>query len=722
MPSAPRQFPDALPREHPLDSLFHPSSVAVVGASDREGSVGRGLAENVLGGYAGTVHLVTPSRRTVLGHPAYPSLKALPGPVDLAVVCVLRDAVETVLEEGAGHGIKNYIVTAAGFGELDEAGSEAQDRMAALAAKHGLNIVGPNTVGLISRHLGLNATFASWSRRPSVPGGLAIVAQSGGFGSILHDLAVEAGLGIGYFVGSGNEMNLTVADYLSFAVSNHRVSMVWVYLEQAQDGRKLLDQIRALRDRGAPVLIVIGGRGQSGQRASLSHTGAVAGDTLVTSQLLRRAGAIVCDSAEEVLDIGVVLQAGPAPLGRRLAVMAHSGGIGVNAADLASENGLAVPGLSEALARQLDDILPPFVNANNPIDPTPAVTRDVGKLTQLLETVGRSHEFDALIVCGALGNSASVAFARIVAGALPLRDLPVYVGWSSPSPDVASLFGERGVPFFGDISRLFRALRGATTGVADTAALAISERAVSAGPAQESRSVGQDPSRAHQLAAVPEDIATSWLSDAGVVTVPSGVALSVDEAIELARKVGLPCVMKSVSPDVPHRSKVGAISLGVATVGEVAREYKRIRAVAQTLGASAPGRVLVQALITGSGPVEALVGVRLDSRFGPVLSVGMGGSLVEHFRDVQTALVPVDYDTAYNLVEDTAVLSRAVSPEFHRALAETVVRVSSAFAGWHDDQHVIEMDINPVVYSAAAGAALALDVLAICDTNRGGSR
>ena len=696
---------------HALEALFYPRAVAVVGASDRAGSVGRSLSENLLAGFKGPIYLVTPSRPEVLGRITYPSLDALPEAVDLTIVCVPRDAVETVLREGISRGNRNYVITAAGFGEVDEAGRLIENRIAALAAEHDLRIVGPNTVGLINRHCELNATFATWSRRSSVPGGLAIMAQSGGFGSMLHDLAVSAGFGIANFVGSGNEVNLSIADYLSFAASDDRVSTVWIYLEQVADGHLMLEQIVKLRGRGVAVVAVVGGRGQSGKRASLSHTGAVAGNALVAAQLLRRAGAIVCDCAEDVLDIGIAQQSKEPLTGRRLAILAHSGGIGVNAADLASEHNLIVPELGDPLRQQLAEILPPFVIANNPVDPTPAITRDVAKLTRLLQTVDDSGEFDALIICGALGD-VSLEFARIVAGVLPQIRMPVFVAWSSPSEGIAAIFQSVGVPFFDDVRRLFRTL--------DRLA-----PAPGAGDASVTPPGWVDPEdRAEldreitHLLPVPEDVATVWLRDAGLATVPSGVALTASQAAGLAERVGLPCVLKSVSPDVPHRGKVGAISVGVSSIADVDREYNRIRGVVEDLGAACAERILVQALATGSGQVEAFIGIRIDPSFGPVLSVGFGGGLVEMLGDVQATTLPVSYQSAHDLIGATTLLGRVIQPEFQHVLAEMMEKVSVLFVEWHRDHGVVEIDINPVVFEARSSAALALDVLAVRETAR----
>jgi acyl-CoA synthetase (NDP forming) len=682
-----------------LAAVFDPRRVALIGASDRAGSVGRLLWDN-LAGFPGEV-LPVGASPTVGGQTAYPDLRDVPGHVDLAVIATPAATVPGIIAAAAAKGVAAAVVLSAGFAETGPDGAKLQAEAVAAARAGGVRLVGPNCFGVQNADLPLNASISAGAPRGG--GGVSIVTQSGSYGMAVHALGRDEGLRVAKVFAAGNKADITDAELLGYLRQDPATKVICLLLESITDARGFFAEA-CLTTPVKPVIAVVHGRTGAGQRAAVSHTAALATDDAVRDAALRQAGVVRVRTGLQALDAARALSGQPLPRGKRVAIVTNSGGTGVELADLLADEGLEVPELSGPLQDELRALLPGYASARNPVDMTPTWRLFTSLYPATIELLARSGQID-VVVPVLLQRSAAADVAAAVRDAVSrLREdqvpVPVYVCWVAPrDADLhASLLQEAGVPCFPWPERTARAV-----GVAVRCA-----RQTRARPAQAAK---QPPPRRHEPAPrrpgqaplspglLAPDAGRDLLAAAGIPVIETVLCDSAAAAAAAADRLGYPVVAKVAHPALTHKSDAGGVRLGLRTAAAV-------RSAAAGLLALADGAaVLVQPQREG---IELLIGGIRDPEFGPVVVAGLGGVLVEARRDVQLAVAPLDRAQAGALLRSlrgAAVFGglRGRPPADLGPAAAMIVAVGDLMAG-HPE--LAELDINPVLVGPDGSVAV----------------
>jgi acetyl coenzyme A synthetase (ADP forming)-like protein len=701
-----------------IRTFLQPSSVAVIGASRRAGSISAEVFRNLLrSGFPGPVYPVNPTAAVVQSVVAYPSLADVPGDVELAVIVVPADAVVDAARACAARGVRGLVVISAGFAEGGEEGVERQRQLVQLCRETGMRLIGPNCMGVVNTDPDrpLNATFA-----PQFPpaGGVGFMSQSGALGLAVIDYAAQLGLGLSSFVSVGNKADISGNDLLEYWEEDPRTQLVLLYLESFGNPRRFSRIARRIGKR-KPVVVVKSGRSRAGRRATSSHTGALlqASDAVVDA-LFAQSGVIRTETLGEMFDIARLLISQPAPTGGRVGIVTNAGGLGILCADACEAGGLEVPPLPDALQRQLSDFLPPAASLGNPVDLVASAS--AGDFERAVELVGGWDGIDALIVIfiPPLVTRAEDVAPAIVRAADRLGNAkPVIAVFTSAGGAPAALqAGSRPIPTFSFPEDAARALaRAATWG---RWALKPEE------PPELPEGVRQDEARgllASWLARnegwlEPED--TFRLLDCyGIPALPWRIARTPTEARRAARALGMPVAVKAVATGVVHKTEAGAVRLSLNTEREVERACRAIQANLAEAGLAHPS-FLVQKMAPAG--VEMLVGTAEDDVFGPVLALGMGGTQVEVLQDVAVRLTPVRHTDVGQMLASLRGHQllhgyRGGPAADLAALTDLAVRV-----GWLAETHaeVVEMDLNPVI--ATPDGAVVVDARVRIEAGRHG--
>jgi acyl-CoA synthetase (NDP forming) len=686
-----------------LAAVFEPRRIALVGASDRPGSVGRLLWDN-LASFPGEVLLVSQSA-TVGGRPAYGDLRQVPGAVDLAVIVTPAATVPEIIRSAAAAKVGAAVILSAGFAETGPAGARLQAEAVAAARTGGVRLVGPNCFGVQNADLPLNASIAAGMPRGG--GGVSIVTQSGSYGMAVHALGQDEGLRVAKVFAAGNKADITDAEVLGYLRQDADTRVICLLLESITDARRFFEQA-CLTTPVKPVIASVGGRSGAGQRAAVSHTAALAADDAVRDAALRQAGVVRVRTGLQVLDAARALSGQPMPRGRRVAVITNSGGTGVELADLLADEGLTVPELSAALQDELRALLPGYGSAVNPVDMTPAWSLFTTVYPAAVDLLARSGEVD-VVVPVLLQRSASAEVAAAVRDAVArLRadrnEVPVYVCWVAPrSADVHThLLQEAGIPCFAWPQRAAQAVGVAVRCGVQLAGSGEAARSGQAAAAGEQGPQQVPTARRVQLAGsglLTAEAARALLTAAGIPVIETVRCVSPAAAVKAAERLGYPAVVKVDHPELTHKSDAGGVRLGLAGPDAV-------RAAAADLLALADGAaVLVQHQHQG---LELIIGGIRDPEFGPVVVAGFGGVLVETQRDVQLAVAPVDAGQATAMLRALrgagvfgGLRGRAATDL--PAVAALVAAVSELMA---DNPRIAELDLNPVLASAAGCLAV----------------
>ncbi|MEV4624208.1 GNAT family N-acetyltransferase [Asanoa sp. NPDC049573] len=672
-----------------LRPLLRPRSVAVVGAGRAAGGVGhealRGLQEY---GYTGTLYAVNPQAVEVAGIPAYPSLGAVPGPVDLVVVAVPAPGVAGVIADAAAIGARAAVILSAGFSETGSGGRVQQAALVDVGRKHGIRIVGPNCIGILNTDpaVRLNASFT-----PGLPlaGGLAVASQSGAVGIALLDHAARAACGISTFVSLGNKADVSGNDLIAYWFDDPRTTAVALYLESFGNPRKFARIARALARR-KPVLAVKSGRSAAGRRAGASHTAAAAAPDATVDALFAQAGVIRVDDLGELLDAARVLTDQPLPGGRRLAVLGNAGGFNVMAADAAAGGFLAVSAPSADLRDRMRDLIPDAAAVDNPLDLGAAATP--AGFAAAARALAASGEVDALLFVVAATRSNDVpailaAIAPIVDAQPGLAAAAVVVGVPDPPP----VLGSRRMPVYDLPEQAVRAL--------DHAARYAAWRREPLGRRPELTGIDTERARAavgRGLAAhdgwQPYAITAEILRAYGVPLLGSTVVTDEDSAAVAARLAGYPVAVKSADPALVHKTEVGGVHLSLADDAAVRAAYRAVTA------AGDPARgALVQPMVARG--VELVAGIVHDPLFGSLVMAGLGGVQTDLFDDRVLRLVPMtdlDAGRMWRALHAAPLLTgfRGSRPANTDAVEDLLLRLGRLA---EDLPEVAELDLNPVV-------------------------
>ncbi|MBI5231777.1 MAG: acetate--CoA ligase family protein [Coriobacteriales bacterium] len=690
-----------------LDGFFRPTSVAVVGVARDPGKVGHFVFRNILdAGFEGALYPVNPNATEILGHRAYPSLRDLPGPVDLVVVAVPAPAVAQVIDDAAAADIDSAIVLSAGFKETGPAGARLEREIVERARAGGVRVLGPNSLGLVSTPGALDAAFAGARPRH---GSVAMLSQSGALGTALLDKAADGPPGLAYFVSLGNRSDLAEDELLEAWCDDDAVSVVGAYLESVSDGDAF---VRAAGDLAQvkPLLVLKAGSSDAGARAVSSHTGSLAGSDVAYDAALHATGALRVRDIEELLDGLSAFAMQPIPAGRGVAILTNAGGLGVLATDAAERFGVELAGLDRCTVEALQASLPPAAAFYNPVDILGDA--DPERFGVAARALAADDEVASIIVMlTPQAMTQPLQTARLVAEAVANgpTTLACLAGGDSLEPARDAL-REAGIPVFESPERAVRALslmerwaarpekhlrdRGEVEGIDHERIAAIIEA-----------------SRAQGREFVTDADAAAVAASCGIPVPGGGLAEDLEHAREIALLVGYPVVLKIVSPDILHKSDVGGVIAGIADEAELASAYQELRNRVQRRAQHAWVQgVYVQAMVPAGR--ELIVGTDRDPTFGPLLMVGLGGVLVEVLRDVTFRICPVTDAEAKEMFAELRgypILKgvRGSGAADLDAAAHLVSRVSELACSTPD---ILEMDINPVIVGDVGEGALAVDI------------
>jgi acetate---CoA ligase (ADP-forming) len=691
-----------------LDALLRPRSIAVIGASRSRNTIGYQILDNLLRhGFTGAVYPVNPGAKAVHGIRAYPSVGAIPDPVDLAVVVVPKQHVVRVAEECGAHGVGGLVVISAGFREIGGEGAERELQLMEVVRRYGMRLVGPNCMGLLNtaEEVSMNATFA-----PTMPppGPVSFLSQSGAMGVTILDYAAEYGIGISQFVSVGNKPDISGNDLIEYWANDERTGIVLMYVENFGNPRRFTALAREVTRR-KPIVVVKSGRSGAGARAASSHTGALAGTDAAIDALFSQSGAIRVDTVEELFDLAMAFAHQPIPKGNRVAIVTNAGGPGIIIADACESHGLEVPDLSDATRERLLAHLPEEASVQNPIDMIASATASSYRLA--VEAVLEDANVDAVIATFVppLGIRQEDVAEAIVAASQCQRDKPVLavlMGREGLPQGLAEL-GAAGIPGYRFPESAVRAL----------SAMYRYRRWLNR-PEGSVRRYEADSSRVADIVAGAQQEGRSKLSEVevmqvleayGIPVAPYRLAESAEAAVRAAGEIGYPVVLKAVAPTLIHKSDVGAVRLNLPDAAAVRDAFhEMLDSVPARAGIDAADLqgVLVQKMARGGK--EVIVGSTWDPAFGPLLMFGLGGIYVEAMRDVTFRLHPVSDIDATEMVGGIRgirlLLGLRGEPPVDLAAIEEIIQRVSQLVG--DHAALRELDINPWLALPEGGVAV----------------
>ncbi|PZV01553.1 MAG: acetyl CoA synthetase subunit alpha [Leptolyngbya sp.] len=698
---------------HPLDPIFSPRSVAVVGATERPGSVGRTVLWNLISHpFGGTVYPINPKRRNVLGIQAFDRIQSLPEVVDLAIIAIPAPGVPAVVQDCVDAGVRGAIILSAGFKEIGAEGVDLERQIKAIAEGR-MRLIGPNCLGIQNPLTGLNATFASHLAKP---GNVGFISQSGALCTSILDWSLRENVGFSAFISLGSMLDVGWGDLIDYLGDDPHTHSIVIYMESIGDARAFLSAAREVA-LSKPIIVIKAGRTQAAAQAAASHTGALTGSDAVLDAAFYRCGVLRVDHIEELFDTAEALAKQPRPRGPRLSIMTNAGGPGVLATDALIRAGGSLATLSDASVNALNAALPVHWSHSNPID----ILGDAepARFAEVLKTTLIDPDSDGCLVVltpQAMTDPTTTAQAVVETWQASGSTQPILASWMGGAEvdDGEDMLNRAGIPTYrypDQAARLFGLLwrhSYALKGLYETPALTTDhgiDRATVATILQTAR--------AEARPLLTETESKGVLAAYGIPVVPTQVATTAEDAIAAADAIGYPVVLKLYSHTLTHKTDVGGVQLNLDSSYAVARAFDRIRtSVTEKAGAEHFQGVTVQPMIRVDG-YELILGSSQDPQFGPVLLFGTGGQLVEVFQDSAIALPPLTSTLARRLMEQTLIYKALQGVRGREAvdldaLEQLLVRFSQLVAEQPD---IASIDINPLLVSS--DRLLALDARVI---------
>lgn len=685
-----------------LEALLKPRSIAVIGASRRNLTIGNKLFRNLLQHeFTGVVYPVNPNAKVVAAVPTYPSVLDIPGEVDLAIIITPAATVPGLMEECGQKGVRGVIVISAGFAESSPEGRARQDGILEIARRYGMRLVGPNCMGIINTdpEVNMNATFSSVF--PPI-GGIAMGTQSGALGGAILEYARNLNIGLSTFVSIGNKADVSSNDLLQYWGKDPSTKVILLYLESFGNPKKFVRIARSIT-LTKPVVAVRGGRTLTGSRAAASHTGALATAEVASEALFAQTGVIRVDTLEELFDVANLLSHQPIPQGKRVAILTNGGGPGIMTADACADRGLELQTLSDETVSKLKSFLSDRASLTNPIDMTAEASAE--QYRQALEILARYDGIDIVIVIfipPILTQAEAVANAiRELAPEFRKRGKTLVASFMGSRSAGIEYDSEDGgcIPLFtfpertaGALTRAYeysqwlqrpRGVVPKLTGINKEKA---EEVVASALKQSSTRPLWLEASSVSDL-----------LNSYGIKVAVSKSAKTAKDAARVAEEIGFPVAVKLLSDKIIHKTEVGGVILSCCSSGDVKQAFNQIRERLEGLGrADEMQGVTIQQMI--SEGIEVIVGLTQDPSFGPLIMFGMGGIYAEFLRDITFRIHPLTDVDVQDMVRSVKVHElfagwRGSKPSDVKALEDLLLRVSAMV---EDLPQIAEMDLNPV--------------------------
>lgn len=699
-----------------LDRLFNPRTIAVVGATSKEGHVGYSLMKNLLGsGYEGIVYPINPNRDSVYGVKAYPSVSKAPDKIDLAIIATPAKTVPDIVEECGKAGVCGVVIISSGFKEAGGEGEAMCDSILESARKYDMRIIGPNCLGFMKPSIRLNASFAN---KMALPGRIAFISQSGALGTAILDWSVKQNVGLSYFVSIGSMIDVGFHDLIDYFGSDPGTSSILIYMESLTNARKFLSAARAFA-RTKPIIVLKAGKSSEGSKAAMSHTGTLTGNDAAFDAAFKRAGVVRVSTIGELFDSAQTLAMQKRPTRNRLAIVTNAGGPGVIATDYLVSHGGELATLSEETMKKLNEVLPANWSKSNPVDVLGDA--DPERYKKAVEYCIDDENVDGVLVIltpQAVTDASAIAKNII---SLPNRNKKTILASWMGEDDVE---GGRGILKDGSIP-VYRipesAIRCFMNMYRYSKNLELLYETPATIPHAFSPHTGENKKLVDKVVkegrlVLTEEEAKQLLANYEIPVTKNALAKTPEEAISIASKIGFPVVMKISSPDILHKSDVGGVKVNIKSGGEVKKAFKEIVNSARNSMPKADIKgVFIENMV--SKRYELLIGCKKDPIFGPVIVFGMGGMAVEIFKDTNVGLPPLNMALSMRLIEETKIYKLLKGYRGVQGVDITAIQfLLYKFAYLvMDFPQIKEVDINPFAVDEKGGVVL--DAKVILDEN-----
>ncbi len=683
--------------QYNLNRIMKPQQIAVIGASEKTGTIGNALMMNLKeGGFPGTVLPVNPNYQTIHGYQTYSSVSELDVGVDLAIIATPIHTVPEIVQECISRKVGGAIVISAGGKEAGAEGSAIEHKIRKIILSTGFRLIGPNCLGVIMPSRKLNATFVS-GMPPA--GNLALVSQSGAICSSILDLAFKERIGFSHFVSIGSMMDVDFGDMVDYFGNDSSVKSILLYIENLTNIRKFMSAARSV-SRVKPIIVLKAGRSKAGAKAAASHTGAMTGEDAVYDAAFKRAGIVRVDTIEELFDCAELMSKQPRPRGPRLAIITNGGGPGVMAADYLSRHGHEPAPLAPDIAAKLDEILPKCWSRNNPIDILGDASPD--RIQQVLNICLDAKNFDGvLVILAPQAMTEPMPVAKALVAAMKGHQYPIFACWMggrSIGPAVDFL-NESAIPTFDTPERAVRAFLHMIT-------FARNQELLLEVPPKVIRDMVFDYQKAEEILTGPqkegflsEKDVQEILAAYGLPVIQTAVAKTEDEASLLSRSMKYPVVLKLFSSNITHKTDAGGVHLDLRSDMDVRKAYQQIMASARRYKEDARIEGVTIQPYLAKPDFEILLGAKRDRDFGPVILFGMGGIFTEILKDRALGLPPMNRLLARRLMQETKAHTllqgyRNHPPADFEKLEEMIICLSQLLI---DFPQISELDMNPVL-------------------------
>jgi acyl-CoA synthetase (NDP forming) len=716
-------------RKENLQNLFKPRSIAIIGASSDLNKVsGRPLDYMLRYGYPGKIYPINPKYKEIAGVTCYPNLEEVPEDIDVLLVIVPAHLILPYLEAGVKKGVKSAVIISGGFAEVGEAGKQLQDRLTAFGRENGMLIYGPNTTGFLSL---VNRTIATFSQSLEVidemiPGKTGLITQSGAFGAAIFVRAVRVGLGLSHWASTGNEADLEFCDFLDYMVGDPDTKVIAGFLAGVEDGQKLIEGLDKAAEKGKPVVFLKVGGTEEGKRAAFSHTGAIIGSARAYDAVFRQKGVTVARDIAQLIDYSMALASTPLPKGKRVGIMTESGGAGVLLTERCSEMGMEVPEIIGPTRDRLKEVVPSLGSIKNPVDLTGQSLTRPALVKGAIEVMLDSEDFDILVPL--LMMSKATAEEK-VQDLLKLhqaqrKDKSVVVCWPEGPKEWVQHLIDKGIHVSVTPTRCAHTLN-ALIEYADSQReyeipkkldaafipdLPADRKETALEVIREARTKGET--------CLNEYDGKKLLRAYNIPTAKEDLARSEKEALDIARRIGYPLVVKLISPDIPHKTEAGVVVLNIESEDDLKRAYKVVMDKGKEYRSDARiDGVLIQEMVSTRG-VETIIGLSREDPFGPAILFGLGGIFVEVMEDVAIRVLPVtrnDVDGMIRQIKGYSILQgiRGMGPADLKAISEVLLKTACLAQEFRDD--ILEIDINPLMVLDEGKGAKAVDALVLLE-------
>jgi 4-hydroxybutyryl-CoA synthetase (ADP-forming) len=692
------------------ESVFlSPKSIAIIGASDKEGSVGRAITSNIMKGYKGKIFPISPTRDRVFDKPAFKTVLDVKEPIDLAVVVTKNDIVPAVLEECGKKKIKGVIVITAGFKEVNEEGRKLEQKLIDIVKKYGIKLIGPNCLGVMNLDpkTMMNSTFLKVTPKS---GQIALVSQSGAICAALVEDASAQGIGFSAVISLGNKAEMSEVDVLKILAEHKQTKVIVMYLEDMGNGQEFLKICKQITKKlKKPVLVLKSGRSPEGAKAAMSHTGALMGSDEIYDAVLHQAGAIRVDTMEELFDYATAFSKQPLPAKGDLVIVSNAGGPAIISTDACSKMGIKMASI-EDIRPKINAVIPPWGSSRNPVDIVGDA--DYNRFNNVLENVlGHKNVGSVIAMCT---PSATLDYDK-------LAEVIVKMSKKYKKTMLASLMGlDEGiknreimaagdVPYYTYAEGAIRALRAM---LKFTAWQQSTEGTITKFNADKAKvkkvfDAVKKQGRTNLLEEEGQEVLRAY----GFPLPQSILAKTEDDAVRAAKKIGFPVVMKIASPQIIHKSDAGGVKVGMSNEKDVRDAFNTIIKNAKKYNQKATIKgILVQEMVKGGK--ELIIGSKLEPGFGPVIMLGMGGIYVEVLKDVTFRLAPItnkEADDMINSIKTKKLLEgvRGEKPSDLKKLSELIQKLSALVT---DFKEIKELDMNPVLVMEQGKGCKILDI------------